>query len=83
MAAEMPTEAEIQDAATELGIDLDGEDLGFYHAAVLGNVEVYAEIDALDDQAGLAFRGGNRDWVEPADNPLGAWRSTDRHPDNP
>ena len=73
MTAETPTQAEVNNAAKELGIDLDGADLGFYHASVLANLELYAELDTLDEQAGLAFRGGNRDWVEPADNPLGAW----------
>ncbi len=73
MTTDEPTLVEIREAAKELGIDIDGADLDFYHAAVLGNVEVYAEIDALDTDAGLAFRGGDRDWIEPADNPLGAW----------
>jgi amidase len=74
MTTDEPTIVEIREAAKELGIDVDGADIDFYHAAVLGNVEVYAEIDALDTDAGLAFRGGDRDWIEPADNPLGAWR---------
>jgi amidase len=73
MPVEKPTQAEVREAAEELGISLDGADLDFYHASVLANLEVYAEIDALDDDAGLAFRGGSREWVEPIDNPLGAW----------
>jgi amidase len=73
MTAAHPTEAEIREAAKELGIDLDGTDLDIYHATVLGNLGVYAEIDAQDDDPGLAFRGGNREWAEPSDNPLGAW----------
>jgi hypothetical protein len=71
MTTDQPTLVEIREAAKELGID--AADLDFYYAAVLGNVEVYAEIDALDTDAGLAFRGGDRDRIEPAENPLGAW----------
>jgi amidase len=73
MTADEPTLVEVREAAKELGIDIKDTDLDFYHAAVLGNVEVYSEIDALDPATELAFRGGDRDWVEPADNPLGAW----------
>jgi amidase len=73
MTAKEPTQAEVKAAAKELGIDVEDADLDIYHAAVLGNLEVYTEIDASDDDAGPSLRGGNRDWVEPVDNPLGAW----------
>jgi hypothetical protein len=73
MPVEKPTQAEVQEAALELRIVLDAADLDFYHASVLANLEANAEIDALGDDAGLAFRGGSRGWVEPVDDPLGAW----------
>ena len=63
MTTDKPTGAEITEAAKELGIDLDGADMDTYHATALDNFGVYAGIDAEDDDPGLAFRGGNRDWV--------------------
>jgi amidase len=73
MTTAKPTGAEITEAAKELGIDIDDADMDIYQASAIDNFGVYADIDAEDDDPGLAFRGGNRDWAEPAENPLGAW----------
>lgn len=73
MTTARPTEAEIREAAKERGIDIDGTDLAVYHASVHDNLGVYAEIDAQDDDPGLACRGGDWKWADPTDNPLGAW----------
>jgi len=69
---ELPSRQAVEDLAYELKLGIAEHDLDFYHAAASGLLGSWAVVDELYERE-AAPKAPERDWSEPADNPLGAW----------
>ncbi|NYI76717.1 amidase [Nocardioides panzhihuensis] len=72
---ELPTREAVELLAEELRLRIPEQDLDFYHAAASGLLGSWAVIDDLYERE-VAPRALEREWAEPAENPLGAWYVT-------
>lgn len=72
---ELPSRTAIEGLADELRLGIATDDLDVYHAAATGLLGSWAVVDDLYARE-VAPTAPQRDWSEPADNPLGAWYVT-------
>ncbi|WP_128376531.1 amidase [Streptomyces cavernae] len=69
---ELPSRRAVEDLAHDLKLGIAEHDLDFYHAATSGLLGSWSVVDELYERE-VAPKAPERDWSEPADNPLGAW----------
>ncbi len=74
MAVQLPTSAQVESVAAELGLSLSKEDVASFQGLMKGYVDAYNIVDRLPDPLPLVKyprTPGHR--PAPAENPMGAW----------